>query len=257
MGPLYHLTDAAARRAALTEARRVLTPSGTIVAAAISRYASTLDGLARHLTTDPAFVKIRLRDLRTGQHRNDTHRYDYFTTAYFHRPEDLQREVEQAGFAEVRVLGVEGPGWMIADFDSRWAAPVSRADLLTVARALEAEPSIRGASAHLLAIGRKGIAVHELDHGRPIRPLKKPAHRSTTGTSMSKTPAATHPNADAFPPGIGGPALRALANAGIRSMSDLGRRSEAELAALHGMGPKALALLKSALAANGRRLRKA
>jgi ubiquinone/menaquinone biosynthesis C-methylase UbiE len=155
MGPLYHLTDALARRAALAEARRVLTPSGTIIVAAISRYASTLDGLARHLTTDPAFVKIRLRDLRTGQHRNHTNRHDYFTTAYFHRPEELQREVERAGFEQVRVLGVEGPGWMIADFDSRWAAPMSRADLLTVARALEEEPSIRGASAHLLAIGRK------------------------------------------------------------------------------------------------------
>ena len=73
---------------------------------------------------------------------------------------------------------------------------------------------------------------------------------------MSKKPAATHPNADAFPPGIGGPALRALAGAGIRSMSDLTRRSEKELAALHGMGPKALTLLKSALAAGGQRLRK-
>jgi len=74
---------------------------------------------------------------------------------------------------------------------------------------------------------------------------------------MAKKPAATHPNADAFPPGIGGPALRALANAGIRSMSDLARRSEPELAALHGMGPKALGILKSALAASGSRSRKA
>jgi hypothetical protein len=72
---------------------------------------------------------------------------------------------------------------------------------------------------------------------------------------MSKKPAATHPNADAFPPGIGGPALRALASAGIRSMSDLTRRTEKELAALHGMGPKALGLLKSALSASGQRFR--
>jgi hypothetical protein len=72
---------------------------------------------------------------------------------------------------------------------------------------------------------------------------------------MSKKPAATHPNADAFPPGIGGPALRALANAGIRSMSDLTRRTKKELAALHGMGPKALGLLESALAASGQRFR--
>ncbi|HEY7169797.1 MAG TPA: methyltransferase domain-containing protein [Vicinamibacterales bacterium] len=241
MGPLYHLSDAIDRRAALREADRVLAPSGTIVVAAISRYASTLDGLARNLTADPAFVRIRDRDLRNGRHRNDTDRPDYFTTAYFHRPEELQRELEDAGFAAVRVLGVEGPGWMIADFDSRWAERRARADLVAIARALEEEPSIRGASAHLLGAGRK--------------PRWKP--KELTRTPMSKKPAATHPNADAFPPGIGGPALRALANAGIRSMSDLSRRSEAELAALHGMGPKALSILKSALAASGGRLRKA
>src|ERR687891_2459442 len=45
---------------------------------------------------------------------------DYFTTAYFHRPEDLRSELEIAGFREVGVLGVEGPGWMLQDFDARW-----------------------------------------------------------------------------------------------------------------------------------------
>jgi hypothetical protein len=65
----------------------------------------------------------------------------------------------------------------------------------------------------------------------------------------------THPNAASFPPGLGGPALRALAGAGIRSMTDLARWTEADLSRLHGMGPKALEVLKSALAAKGRRLR--
>jgi hypothetical protein len=74
-------------------------------------------------------------------------------------------------------------------------------------------------------------------------------------TLMSKKPEATHPNADAFPPGIGGPALRALAAARIRSMSDLKRWTESDLAALHGIGPKALAILKSALASSGSRVR--
>jgi ubiquinone/menaquinone biosynthesis C-methylase UbiE len=155
MGPLYHLTEAAHRDAALREARRVLAPSGVAVVAAISRYASALDGLARNRGTDPAFVRIRDRDLQDGQHRNDTDRPDYFTTAYFHRPEDLRRELEEAGFDDVAVFGVEGPGWMVADFDTRWADHAQRADIIAVARALESEPAIRGASAHLLGIGRK------------------------------------------------------------------------------------------------------
>lgn len=57
---------------------------------------------------------------------------------------------------------------------------------------------------------------------------------------------ATHPNAAAFPAGMSGPALRALAGAGIRSMADVARWSRDELAKLHGMGPKALQLLNEA-----------
>jgi ubiquinone/menaquinone biosynthesis C-methylase UbiE len=44
MGPLYHLTDAAERQLAFREAARVLGAGGVLVAAAISRYASALDG---------------------------------------------------------------------------------------------------------------------------------------------------------------------------------------------------------------------
>jgi ubiquinone/menaquinone biosynthesis C-methylase UbiE len=155
MGPLYHLVEAADRALALGEAHRVLSPNGVVAVAAISRYASTLDGLARGLTLDPRFVEIRNRDLADGQHRNATGRIDYFTTAYFHRPDDVRAELETAGFCRVSVLGVEGPCWIVGDFDERWADPVRRADLLDTARRLEAEPSLLGVSAHLLAVGRK------------------------------------------------------------------------------------------------------
>ena len=120
MGPLYHLPTAADRLLALAEARRVLVMSGVVVAAAISRYASALDGLARKLSVDPRFVRMRDRDLADGQHRNETDDLNYFTTAYFHRPDDLLRELESAGFRDARVFGVEGPGWMLSDLDARW-----------------------------------------------------------------------------------------------------------------------------------------
>jgi len=155
MGPLYHLTAAEDRDASLRETFRVLAPGGVVVAAGISRYASTLDGMARKLSLDCRFAEIRDRDLADGQHRNETGTMDYFTTAYFHRPDDLRSELEAAGFQDVRVLGVEGPGWMLQDFDARWEDAALRKDLLDVARALEVEPSIVGASAHLLGVGRK------------------------------------------------------------------------------------------------------
>jgi hypothetical protein len=46
----------------------------------------------------------------------------------------------------------------------------------------------------------------------------------------------------------GAPAQRALAGAGIVTLSDLAKSPKSELAKLHGMGPSALSKLEAALA---------
>lgn len=154
LGPLYHLAEAADRARALSEARRVLKPGGQLFAAAISRWASALDGLSRDLFQDPRFVAIVQHDVREGQHRNPTERLDYFTTAYFHRPDELRAEVSGAGLIVDGLYGLEGPGWVLPDVTERLADPRRRTDLLRVARLLESEPSMLGVSAHLLAVAR-------------------------------------------------------------------------------------------------------
>lgn len=68
---------------------------------------------------------------------------------------------------------------------------------------------------------------------------------------MPKPTPQTHPNADAFPPGVGGPVLRALARAGIRSLSDLTHWRKSDFAGLHGVGPKGVRILEAALAERG------
>jgi hypothetical protein len=52
-------------------------------------------------------------------------------------------------------------------------------------------------------------------------------------------------------PGIPKPALRALTNAGYQRLDQLTTVSEPQLRRLHGMGPKALDILREALAARG------
>jgi SAM-dependent methyltransferase len=156
LGPLYHLVDEADRQKALREAYRVLVPGGLVFAAAISRFASALDGLAQDLFADPAFDQIVERDIVDGIHQNRTGKLEMFTTAKFHRPDELAEEVRAAGFSVLSIDGLEGPGWLFADFNERWQDPRRRDDLLRIARALESEPSIQAISAHILAVARRG-----------------------------------------------------------------------------------------------------
>ena len=58
----------------------------------------------------------------------------------------------------------------------------------------------------------------------------------------------------AFPRGVASPALRALASVGVSRLDQVTRFSETELLALHGMGPKALGIIKAALRAQGKSL---
>ena len=54
-----------------------------------------------------------------------------------------------------------------------------------------------------------------------------------------------------IPTSVGKPALRALEAAGFRSLDQLTAMSAKELAALHGVGPKAILRLREALAKHG------
>lgn len=60
-----------------------------------------------------------------------------------------------------------------------------------------------------------------------------------------------------FPPGLAQPALRALHGAGYTRLEHLTQITEADLRKLHGMGPKAIGLLKKALTELGMSLKEA
>jgi ubiquinone/menaquinone biosynthesis C-methylase UbiE len=154
-GPLYHLIDRADRLQALREARRILKPGGVLFAASVSRFASLIDGLARGFFADPSFRNLVAADLASGHHRNPTNHPDYFTTAYFHRSEELAAEVHEAGFHDVEVLAVEGPAWSAGQFLAAWNDAPQRESLMQFLASIEREPSLLGASAHLVAVAHR------------------------------------------------------------------------------------------------------
>ena len=79
----------------------------------------------------------------------------YFTTAFFHHPAELADEAGAAGLALEGVFAVEGPAWSTPDFARRWAEPASRERLLSFLRSVESEPTLLGASPHLLAVAQR------------------------------------------------------------------------------------------------------
>jgi hypothetical protein len=139
----------------LAEARRVVRDSGIVAVAAISRFASLLDGLFTGALDDPVFASIVERDLVEGQHRNPSSRPEWFTTAFFHHPDELRAEVSEAGLWLEELVGLEGPAWLLPDVEARWKDDGRRERLLAAARAVEREPSLIGLSAHLLAVARR------------------------------------------------------------------------------------------------------
>jgi ubiquinone/menaquinone biosynthesis C-methylase UbiE len=155
LGPLYHLHERDDRLRALHEARRVLRPGGLLAAAAISRFASTVDGLARGFLADPRFEAIVERVLRDGRHLNPERHEGWFTTAYFHLPGDFEAEVREGGFDLIGLLAVEGPGEYVPGLDDWLDDPARRAVLLRAIGRVEAEPTMIGASPHLLALGTR------------------------------------------------------------------------------------------------------
>jgi len=155
MGPLYHLTKKEERQEALKESLRVLRKGGRILAVGISRYASLFDGFFRNLIKDPDFFQIVESDISTGQHRNFTSKLAYFTTAYFHFPDELRMEIRDAGFNAEKMIAIESFGWLIPDFVKKWAVKDYQPLLLESIRRVEHSEDLMSMSAHFMVVAMK------------------------------------------------------------------------------------------------------
>ena len=71
---------------------------------------------------------------------------------------------------------------------------------------------------------------------------------------MAKTTSGAQTNSD-LPDGLSAPAQRALAGAGISRLAQLAKMTEADVKALHGIGPNALGKLRAAMEVKGLRFK--
>ena len=107
-------------------------------------------------STTLRFLPLLGRVLKDGQHRNPGNR-DYFTTAFFHLPEELESEVREAGFVADNLLPVQGPGLLANDLEERLADPARRETLLALIRSVETERNLLGISRHIVVVAQKPL----------------------------------------------------------------------------------------------------
>lgn len=156
LGPLYHLPDSADRALALAEAARVVRPGGLVAVATISRFASLHDSIRRGWLDEPDWVAGVEKTIVDGLHHGRAYgNIERFTTAYFHHPDEIAAELAAAGLEVAAVVSVEGPAAFMAEVDAVLDTPADREVLMRWLRLLETEPSLLGASAHLLSMANR------------------------------------------------------------------------------------------------------
>lgn len=151
MGPLYHLIVEADRKAVLKQAFDRLRDDGILFSAFLSR----LGLLSDLLRNNPGWIENRaeVESILTNGKRPDESPRGGFR-AYFAPITEIAPLHEAVGFETVTVAGVEPA--IAAHYESYNTLEDKRRELwLDMLYAMSTEPSIIGASRHLLYVGRK------------------------------------------------------------------------------------------------------
>lgn len=157
LGPLYHLQNKADRLQALGEAYRTLKPNGLLLAALISRFAPAVAALQllKERSEDDFVPYLDSDAYASGKHGNPDFLASNFTTAYFHYPDALNQEFNEAGFTLNETMALEGIAAAIHDLDNLLTSNVKLGKLMEMLSKLESEPSVLGVSPHLMVIAQK------------------------------------------------------------------------------------------------------
>jgi S-adenosylmethionine-dependent methyltransferase len=151
MGPLYHLVEEADRKTALKQAAGHLHQGGILFSAFISRY-GIMGDLLRNL---PEWIENRTEVqniLASG--KNPEHIPGSGFRGYFATISEILSLHEATGFETLTVAGVEPA--ISADDESYNRLERRRRQLwLDLLHEISTEPSVIGASRHILYIGRK------------------------------------------------------------------------------------------------------
>ncbi len=153
MGPLYHLVKEEDRKTALKEVYRRMKSGGIIFSAFISRYGFWSD----IMHTIPHYIEFQddVRSILEGGKDLDMPSWGSGGfRGYFATVPEIYSLHEQQGFEVLAVAGVE-PAGIAADEQYKKLTDKQRELWLNLMVEISTEPSLAGASCHILYIGKK------------------------------------------------------------------------------------------------------
>lgn len=160
-GPLYHLQERKDRIKALKESYRILKPGGVLLAFAINYTASTLVGLTQGVFTQEEIFEMSMQELQTGEHEAPANMPGVLPKAYYHKPEELQEEITEAGFQYKSTFAVEGLAWLDKNYFETRSDETKKAKAMQLLKVTEQDKNLLAVSPHMMGVGWKAVSVRE------------------------------------------------------------------------------------------------
>jgi len=154
-GPLYHLQQKKQRINALSEAKRILKSGGIVLGFAINHSASTIAALLNGIIHAPEIFEMCKAELLSGIHNPPQNMPGVLPSAYFHRPQQLRDELEDAGFSYLDTFAVEGMAWLDKNYFESRGDDQKKTRLMELLRLTENDPALLTLSPHMMIAGRK------------------------------------------------------------------------------------------------------
>lgn len=156
-GPLYHLQEKSDRIKAIKESKRVLKPGGMLLGFAINYTASLFVGLMQGFIHNEHFFEMCKEELTTGLHHPPENIPGLFTEAYYHKPEELKEEFQEADVEYINIFAVEGAAWLDSEYFVSMADQAKKNRLFELLQLTETDKNLLAVSPHMMIASRKRL----------------------------------------------------------------------------------------------------
>ncbi|MEO6851092.1 MAG: class I SAM-dependent methyltransferase [Mucilaginibacter sp.] len=154
-GPLYHLQLKEDRISCIAEAKRVAKPNGIVLGFAINHSASSIAGLLNGFIHNPELYAMCREELTTGIHNAPENLPGILPSAYYHRPQQLRDELQEAGLTYIDTFAVEGMIWMDKNYFETRGDTKKKEAIMELLKLTENDQALLSLSPHMMIAGRK------------------------------------------------------------------------------------------------------